>query len=157
MTEHVQQETLVCLDSAHSEFANCTFQFTGCILAIASSASNFDQERIIVWGNLRARETRSVIQTDPHTGWHTKDTDGSSIGTEILRRIFGRDTALHGASHWLRNHVLCQIQLFQCFSGGNHDLILDNVNSSNFFCNCVFDYETRIANKRQCCEVEAAK
>mmetsp|Transcript_17948 Transcript_17948/g.33918 ORF Transcript_17948/g.33918 Transcript_17948/m.33918 type:complete len:218 (-) Transcript_17948:1537-2190(-) len=106
MSQDIQQERFVGLDTTDTELPNGTGQLASSFLAGTSMCRNLDEQGIVVRGNLGTGETRAIIETNTHTAWHTEDRNGTSVGTEVLRGVFGRHTALHGTSHGFGDLVL---------------------------------------------------
>mmetsp|Transcript_20320 Transcript_20320/g.43986 ORF Transcript_20320/g.43986 Transcript_20320/m.43986 type:complete len:289 (+) Transcript_20320:1975-2841(+) len=144
MSKHIEQETLVGLDTTNSEFSNGTFQLAGGVFASSGATGDLDKKGIVVWSNLGSGESRSVVKSDSHAARHTEHINRSSIGSKVLGWIFGGHTALHCKGIGFGDILLIQSKLFEGLAGSNHDLILDNVNAGNFFRDGVFHLYTGI-------------
>jgi len=84
---------------------------------------------------LGSGKARSVVQAYAETGGHPKDVDRSGIRPEIMGRVLGRDTALHGVRIRLEDQFLSQTDLGQGLPGRDHDLALYDIDTRNLFGN----------------------
>lgn len=89
--------------------------------------------------DVRTHKTRSVVQSNPHTGGLTKDFDRARVGHETCRRILGRDAALHGVSGTRDLGLIVQSQVRQTRTGSDAKLGLYEIDSSHLLGHGMFD------------------
>ena len=65
-----------------------------CLRQVCSPGRHFDQQRIVISSQNRARISRSAIQANTKTRRRTVGGNFSVVGRKIIRRIFGGDAAL---------------------------------------------------------------
>lgn len=83
--------------------------------------------------DLRTGEARAGVETHTISTRATVDLDLTSVGLEVLRRVFCGDTALDGETT-LRDRLLSETELGERCTRGDLDLCGDDVDARDFLC-----------------------
>lgn len=143
MGQESDQEGNVGLDTSNSELDQRSKHFSSSDFEGGSTDGTFDEERVVVGGDLRSSVTRTGIETDTVATGRSVDFDLARVGLEAGGGVFGGDSALNGKSSSV-NVVLGEAELSEGDTCGNLDLSRDNVDARDLFGDCVLDLDTRV-------------
>lgn len=143
MSEQTGKERDVGLDTTDAELDKSTEHLSACDFVGRTVAGTFDQHGVIEGGDDGTGKSVAAVESDACTTGGSVDLDLSSIGAELLSRVFGGDTALDSETA-SGDAVLGQAQLGKGGTSCDLNLSGHNINASDLFSNGVLDLDSRV-------------
>lgn len=141
MRKDTEQERNIGLDSANPELDESTEHLAARDFEGGATRGAFDEKTVVVRSDLRSSESGGSVETNTVAACRFVNLDFARVGLEVGSRIFGRDTALNRVAA-LRDGVLSQSKIGQRSSSSDLNLGSDNIDTSDFFGDCMLDLNT---------------
>ena len=110
---------------------------------IAAAAGELGQHGVEMDADLGAGVCRTSVEAHPGAARRAVRRDLAGVGTEVVRRVLGRDAALQSGSDHL-DAVLGDAQVGQRLAGGNPKLGLHEVDRGHLLGDRVLDLDPRV-------------
>lgn len=137
------QEGNVGLDTSDTELNEGTEDFSASNFVSASMGCALDQHGVVVRSDDSTSKAVATVKTNTVTTSRSVDFNFSGIWSEVLRGIFGGDTALDGKTT-SGDSVLGKAELRKSSTSSDLDLGSDNINAGDFLSNGVLDLNTGV-------------
>ncbi|KAH3663370.1 hypothetical protein OGAPHI_005360 [Ogataea philodendri] len=136
-----KQERNVGLDTSNSELDQRSNHLSSGNLVVRTRSGTLDQHGVVVGRDNGTGKTVTTVQSHTVTTRRSVNLDLTSVWLEVLGWVFGSDSALDCKTSG-GDLVLQQTKLLQRSTSSNLDLSSNNVNTSDFLSDCVFDLDS---------------
>ena len=137
------QECEVRGDAPHPELRQRTLGPAHRIEERATPTGDLDQQRVEVGRDLRPRETAPSVEPDAGAARLTVGDDAAGVGSEVVGRILGGDTALQREAAG-RERALIDAEVGQVLASRDPELGLDEVDVGDFLGDGVLDLDAGV-------------
>ena len=146
MRHHPSEKRDVRFHTANSKFPQCAFHAVDGIHKTPPASGHFGQQRIVEWVDDRTAERTAGVEADSHAPGRTVMRDSPIVRHEVVGRVFGRDTTLHGEAAEIYVFLITKPDVFvrEFHSLSHQDLTFHNVDIGDLLGHRMFYLNPRV-------------